>query len=118
MPKNIWVPMQNTGEFLFTYVYTYERAAAIYVHLSNFFYKTGDGNLIESRKLFSSCQKAVKNDLQHLKKCASKVDHIVSIVHNSLVSIVHNSQVFERCTNLRSDTAPKSQKLPLKTKHM
>ena len=75
-----------------------------------FFYKTGDGNLIESRKLFSSCQKAVKNDLQHLKKCASKVDHIVSIVHNS--------QVFERCINLRSDTAPNSQKLPLKTKHM
>ena len=82
--------MQNTGEFLFTYVYTYERAAAIYVHLSNFFCKTGDGNLIESRKLFSSCQKAVKNGL-HFKKCASNVDHILLKFLKAL------------CTNLRSE---------------
>ena len=85
--------MQNTGEFLFTYVYTYERAAAIYVHLSNFFYKTGDGNLIESRKLFSSCQKAVKNDLQHLKKCASKVDHIVSSTQLSSLWKVYKLEI-------------------------
>ena len=55
-----------------------------------FFYKTGDGNLIESRKLFSSCQKAVKNGL-HFKKCASKVDHILLKFLKAL------------CTNLRSE---------------